>query len=48
MSDIAGTLDGWVANLSEMTDSELANTLYLLERTYVHTLIERELRGAPR
>lgn len=48
MTEVEQTLDEWVAGLSEMRDGDLAMLLHLLERTYIHTLIEQSLRGASR
>lgn len=42
------TMDSWVAGLSEMSDTDLNDLLDMLERTYIHGLIEQGLRGASR
>jgi hypothetical protein len=47
MTEIRETLDGWVGDLAEMGDGDLEMFLHLLERAYIHTLIEQGLRGAP-
>lgn len=48
MTDIQEALDDWVASLAETKDGDLAMCLHLLERAYIHGLIEQGLRGAPR
>lgn len=48
MIDLQEALDDWVANLAEARDGDLAMSLHLLERAYIHGLIEQGLRGAPR
>ena len=47
MTSVAKTLDAYVSDLATMTDADLADLLYLLERAYIHALIEVQLRGAP-
>ncbi len=46
MSDVQALLDQRVAVLSEMPSEDLDHLLYVLERTYIHALIEKGLRGA--
>ena len=48
MTEVEGTLDEWVSSLAEMTDADLRSFITLLERTYIHAMIEAGLRGAPR
>lgn len=47
MSNLQATLNTWVEGVTEMPDKELADLLHLLERAYIHALIEVQLRGAP-
>jgi hypothetical protein len=47
MTDVQTAIDAVIDRLSEMSDDEVDALLSLAERTYVHTLIEKELRGAP-
>jgi hypothetical protein len=44
-SDIQTVLDDRVAVLSEMPSDDLDHLLHVLERTYIHALIEKGLRG---
>jgi len=46
--DVKGTLDTIVSTLSEMTDEELISAQLLIERAYVHIMIERSLRSGDR
>jgi hypothetical protein len=48
MTDLQGTLNSWVDGIAEMSDKDLGDMLHLLERTYIHALIEAQLRRAPR
>ena len=48
MIEVEATLDKWVGSLAEMTDADLRKFVHLLERTYIHAIIEAGLRGAPR
>jgi hypothetical protein len=45
MNEIQTVLDDRVAKLSEMPTDDLDHLLYVLERTYIHALIEKGLRG---
>lgn len=47
MTELQALLEAQIDRLSEMSDRQLDELLALAERTYVHALIERELRGAP-
>lgn len=46
--DVKGTLDTIVSTVSEMTDEELISAQLLIERAYVHIMIERSLRSGDR
>lgn len=48
MNDPHAALDSWIQGVTEMPDRELFDLLHLLERAYIHALIEAQLRGAPR
>jgi hypothetical protein len=45
MSDLRSVLNERVAELSQMDQSDLEDMLHVLERTYIHALIEQGLRG---
>jgi hypothetical protein len=45
-NNVQAVLDDRVAVLSEMPSEDLDHLLYVLERTYIHALIEKGLRGA--
>jgi len=45
-NDVQDLLDDRVAKLSEMPPDDLDHLLHVLERTYIHALIEKGLRGA--
>lgn len=47
MTELQALLEAQIDRLSEISDRQLDELLALAERTYVHALIERELRGAP-
>ena len=48
MSDLRVLLDERIADLSVMPLDDLNDLLHMLERTYIHALIEKGLRGVSR
>jgi hypothetical protein len=45
LSDLATFLDHEISSLSVMPDDQLEELMVLVERAYIHSLIERSLRG---
>lgn len=45
MIELRDQLNKQVETLSETSTEELADLLHLLERAYIHTMIEHGLRG---
>lgn len=48
MTDAKTALDNIVSTISEFTDDELLTMQRVIERTYVHLMIERSLRDGDR
>lgn len=48
MTDLREALDSWTGRVAEISDPELSELLHILERAYIHALIEAQLRGGSR
>jgi len=45
VNDLRQVLDEKIAGLSIMPSDDLVDLIHLMERTYIHALIEAHLRG---
>ena len=44
MTDLSKALEDHVRNLSELTDEQINTAILVIDRAYMHTMIEKHLR----